>query len=154
MTLLVSNFSFLNPFCIFALSPYTPVDFHGRLRKTPIFPHRSHGNMESWRRRQKLLSCIPTGWMVHQIDAKVENLTFRKWREPAQASVLSILFIASHRGVDVDGLFAYFGRIWTDIIKAIMLHIASVLPNKIMPNYRKGNEGVLTMYLNRDWHHP
>jgi hypothetical protein len=27
----------------------------------------------------------------NMIDAKVENLTFKKWREPAQASVLSIL---------------------------------------------------------------
>ena len=31
----------------------------------------------------------------YQIDAKVENLTFKIWREPAQASVLSIVFIAS-----------------------------------------------------------
>jgi hypothetical protein len=46
--------------------------------------------------------------MARQIDAKVENLRLKKWREPAQASVLSILFIASHRGVDVEVIVSVF----------------------------------------------
>ena len=33
--------------------------------------------------------------MIHLIDAKVENMTFQKWREPMPMPVLSILFIAS-----------------------------------------------------------
>jgi hypothetical protein len=45
--------------------------------------------------------------MVHQTDVKVENQTFKTWREPAQAPIPSILFIASHWGVDVNVLVAY-----------------------------------------------
>jgi hypothetical protein len=44
-----------------------------------------------------------------KIDAEVENQTFKKWREPAQASVLSIWFIASHRDVDVEVLVGTIG---------------------------------------------
>jgi hypothetical protein len=35
--------------------------------------------------------------MIHQIDAKVENMTFMIWREPMPMPVLSILFIASQK---------------------------------------------------------
>lgn len=47
--------------------------------------------------------------MARQIDAKVENLRLKKWREPAQAPVLSILFIVLHWGVDTEVLVATLG---------------------------------------------
>lgn len=46
--------------------------------------------------------------MVHQIDAKVENLTFRKWREPAQEPLLSILFITSQSKSRITGHYEFY----------------------------------------------